>query len=385
MSKTIINKLENESNKYFSLRFNNKPDSYNQFLKFGTQTTINTIWSNLPKIFKNNVEVKDYFTISKLQALQKLEQYLYCEGVAALRNNWMPAQVLDYLLDRNGNLVKLKTRIKFYSSNISFYIDEEWIRIKNKVEFKYDLLFDPIKNVLLNVEQEKQAKALLDFYDYETLPFYNQIPYQIFFNNHNAFPDLFNVNLYYFDMLDEDLKIAANDSNLSAPWIYVNDMNGLKDMIKQGLKDPNDRFIPINTAIQMDGTPPVQLVQGNSQAIPLIEKIRFNIKQIKKFAFLKEDSSDSGTKNMHNAEVQQINSDFEDHIEAKSNLRQMQLLNFFKTFEPSLLIDKVLIFGSTEWLKNEAWKYSANLNGSIINQTPLINNNSKALEESEEL
>ncbi|VEU61268.1 Uncharacterised protein (plasmid) [Mycoplasmopsis fermentans] len=63
----------------------------------------------------------------------------------------------------------------------------------------------------------------------------------------------------------------------------------------------------------------------------------------------------------------------------------MQLLNFFKTFEPSLLIDKVLIFGSTEWLKNEAWKYSANLNGSIINQTPLINNNSKALEESEEL
>ncbi|VEU67401.1 Uncharacterised protein (plasmid) [Mesomycoplasma conjunctivae] len=41
------------------------------------------------------------------------------------------------------------------------------------------------------------------------------------------------------------------------------------------------------TAIQMDGTPPVQLVQGNSQAIPLIEKIRFNIKQIKKICFLK--------------------------------------------------------------------------------------------------
>ncbi|RMX34477.1 htpN domain protein [Mycoplasmopsis fermentans MF-I1] len=90
MSKTIINKLENEGNKYFSLRSKNKPDSYNQFLKFGTQTTINTIWSNFPKIYKDNVEIKNYFTISKLQALQKLEQYLYCEGVAALRNNWMP-------------------------------------------------------------------------------------------------------------------------------------------------------------------------------------------------------------------------------------------------------------------------------------------------------
>ncbi|WP_158532186.1 hypothetical protein [Metamycoplasma hominis] len=70
---------------------------------------------------------------------------------------------------------------------------------------------------------------------------------------------------------------------------------------------------------------------------------------------------------MHNVEAQEINSDFEDYIEAKANLRELQLLDFFNKFYKNLNINKVLIYGSTEWLITEARKYTVNQNGAQIN------------------
>ena len=119
---------------------------------------------------------------------------------------------------------------------------------------------------------------------------------------------------------------------------------------------------------------PLRILQSNSQSQIVIQKIEKNIAWIKRFAYLKQDSADFGTKNMHNVEAQALNSDFEDYIESKANLRELQLKEFLNQFFPELNVNSVLIYGSTEWLITEAKKYAVNLEGSVINQNQLINN-----------
>jgi htpN len=51
---------------------------------------------------------------------------------------------------------------------------------------------------------------------------------------------------------------------------------------------------------------------------------------------------------MHNVEAQALNSDFEDYIESKANLRELQLKEFLNQFFPELNVNSVLIYGSTE-------------------------------------
>jgi len=63
---------------------------------------------------------------------------------------------------------------------------------------------------------------------------------------------------------------------------------------------------------------------------------------------MKSDTADMGTKNLHNAEVQEINSDFEDYIEAKANLREIQLTTFFNKFYVASNVKEIIICGSTK-------------------------------------
>lgn len=338
----------------------------NQFLKFGIQSTLQTLWSNFPKIDSlNQLQSKDFGSSYKLLTLQKLEATLYEKGIAALRSNWLVADILDYA-EINGKIKYLKTKLEFNNSKAPIYVFETF-------EYKNDKLIFDYSVIKPDQISDKEAKDILfNFCEYKPTT-YIEIPYKIFYNNTLKQPDLNLVNGEFFKLLDKDIEVLIKDSYLSAPWIFAVDNNGIKKQIQEGLENLDKRFIGISPQLQMYEFDPLRILQSNSQSQIVIQKIEKNIAWIKRFAYLKQDSADFGTKNMHNVEAQALNSDFEDYIESKANLRELQLKEFLNQFFPELNVNSVLIYGSTEWLITEAKKYAVNLEGSVINQNQLIN------------
>ena len=337
--------------------------SYQQFLKYGTQNTLNALWSNFPKILGNDDKKIDEFNkIETLIALQKLETLLYKEGIAALKNDFQCAKVLDYVQLITGEIRYLKVSILLQSVNKELEVIEEWkYDDNNKLQFNYDLTKSP------NLSKDDAINTLKNLYAYKPIK-YDKIPYVIFFNNASKKGDLELVNGEYFALMDKDLSVLMEDSYISAPWIFSTDGNAVKDQIKKGLKSMKERVITINPQLALYDSQPMHLLQGSPQSQTLIQKIEKNITWIKKFAYMKSDTADMGTKNLHNAEVQEINSDFEDYIEAKANLREIQLTTFFNKFYAAMNVKEIIICGSTKWLTTEARKYAVDKNGVLLNQ-----------------
>lgn len=350
-------------------------NSKNQFLKYGTQSTIQTLWSNFPKIECKNIEFNRIGSSYALLALQRLETLLYAKGIAALRSNWLVADILDYV-EINNKIKYLKTKLEFNYSKLTIYVFETFEYKNDKLVFDYSIV-KPDK-----ITEQEVKEILFNSYEYKPTK-YIEIPYKIFYNNTLKQPDLNLVNGEFFRLLDKDIEVLIKDSYLSAPWIFAIDNNGIKKQIQEGLDNLDKRFIGLSPQLQMYDYDPLRILQSNSQSQIVIQKIEKNISWIKRFAYLKQDSNDFGTKNMHNVEAQALNSDFEDYIESKANLRELQFKEFLNSFYPELEVEKVLIYGSTEWLITEAKKYAVNLDGSVINQNQLLQNNNNENNEEE--
>ena len=112
----------------------------NQFLKFGIQSTLQTLWSNFPKIDSlNQLQSKDFGSSYKLLTLQKLEATLYEKGIAALRRNWLVADILDYA-EINGKIKYLKTKLEFNNSKAPIYVFETFEYKNDKLIFDYSVI-----------------------------------------------------------------------------------------------------------------------------------------------------------------------------------------------------------------------------------------------------
>lgn len=338
-----------------------KSNSKLQFLKYGLQNTLNLLWSNFPKLQnESEKEIVEFKTIDKLFAFQKLEKLLYENGIGALKNDFTVGEVLDFVQLPNGEIKSLRIKIQLKNSIDEITVIEDYSVDNDKINFGYDVLKQP------TLSEAEAIKKLQDVYNFKpTQP--TEIPYVIFYNNFLKTGDLSLVNNEYFELINRDLSVLLLDSYLSAPWIFVADGKSTKAQIQKGLKNISERVINVNPQLSMFDTQPFHILQGNPQAQTLIQKIEKAVSWVKKFAFMKSDSADMGTKNLHTAEVQEINSDFEDYIEAKANLRELQLLEFFNKFYKSSRVAKVVICGSTKWLTTQAPKYQVNQNGVLIN------------------
>ncbi|WP_051630145.1 hypothetical protein [Mycoplasma simbae] len=327
-----------------------KPDSKKQFLNYGSQTTINTLWSNYPEIYATSGD-KITITPDNLISLQKLESLLYAKGIACLRDNFIVGEVLDYVLT-NGEIRYLQVSLKFNSGITQIEVIETWSApIGSDIpEFSFKVNY---QDLMQNRQKLDILDKLKNYHGYTALQT-TKIPYKIFFNNSTKLGDLEQVNKEYFELLNRDLSVLLQDSYISAPWIFIESNKTIADKITAGTEDISNRVITLPPQNSLYGNYPIQSIQGQSQSLTLIPKVDKTISLIKKFAFLKNDSSDFGTKNMHNVEAQQINSDFEDYIEHKANLREMQLIDFFKSFINSD-VEKIYITGSTAWNKKYAF------------------------------
>lgn len=145
----------------------------NQFLKFGIQSTLQTLWSNFPKIDSlNQLQSKDFGSSYKLLTLQKLEATLYEKGIAALRSNWLVADILDYA-EINGKIKYLKTKLEFNNSKAPIYVFETF-------EYKNDKLIFDYSVIKPDQISDKEAKDILfNFCEYKPTT-YIEIPYKIF-------------------------------------------------------------------------------------------------------------------------------------------------------------------------------------------------------------
>lgn len=348
---------------WYGLTKNIKVNSKEQFKKYGINTTIITMFSQVPKITDiSNNEIKELKNSKTLLTFQKLESILYTQGVAALKihnkDTWIPAEVIDYIENFENELIYIKVKLTYVHSTSYIEVIEEWFK-DNEGNYKFEWkLLKPA-----TIETREAIEWLNEQMNYTPI-YSSKIPYKLFFNNSLRLPDLNFVNNEYFELLNRDLEVILNDSYLSAPWIFSSDFADIKKKVQKGLFNLTERFIPLNAQITVYDNEPIRMIQSQSQAQLLIQKIEKNIAWIKRWAFMKQGNQDMGTKNMHNVEAQAINSDFEDYIESKANLREMQIKELL--ILSGWNVENVLIYGSTEWLLTEAKKYTVNMNGAQI-------------------
>lgn len=354
--KDVINSTVND--------FNSKE----QFLKYAQSSTKLMLWRDMPKLYdEQENEVKFNFNANQKLAFDKLESYCFNYGAAALSKDWDVAIVENPFRDilvANNELIFL--RVKRTLINQRIITIETYTKIGDVYYFEYSI------DKAWMLENKKADKAVKEIFGYKDktgiVPI---LPYVVFINDSTFEPEINKVTPKLFNALDNVWSVLSLDAFWSAPWLFANNTKNNILQIKHGLANLKERVISTNQVLDQFSQSPINLVQGNSQASSLIQSSNYLVNLIKKFAFMKQDTSSMGTKNIHSAEAQEINSDFESAITSKANLRELQLLEFFNSFYKELNVAKVVVNSSTQWLLTEAKKYSVNLNGSLINQAAL--------------
>ena len=354
--KDVINSTVND--------FNSKE----QFLKYAQSSTKLMLWRDMPKLYdEQENEVKFNFNANQKLAFDKLESYCFNYGAAALSKDWDVAIVENPFRDIlvvNNELIFL--RVKRTLINQRIITIETYTKIGDVYYFEYSI------DKAWMLENKKADKAVKEIFGYKDktgiVPI---LPYVVFINDSTFEPEINKVTPKLFNALDNVWSVLSLDAFWSAPWLFANNTKNNILQIKHGLANLKERVISTNQVLDQFSQSPINLVQGNSQASSLIQSSNYLVNLIKKFAFMKQDTSSMGTKNIHSAEAQEINSDFESAITSKANLRELQLLEFFNSFYKELNVAKVVVNSSTQWLLTEAKKYSVNLNGSLINQAAL--------------
>lgn len=358
-----------------------KPNFKLQFEKLGATISSTTIANSLPKITINkNSELQKKLNIfleknNFLNLLQQIEKLLYCNGKIAVglyktKFNEIPeiriAKIIDYEY-KNFELNKL-----------SVIVDK-----KTKGRFVYNIIeswdLDTDKNYMssFSAQNDKlKSKVELDWLDpkYQpTLNTLNFIPFVIFNNKEDSKPDLELVDKFLWDLLNIDWELLMRDPFLSAPWLFKAD-----DMNEINIWNLDDRIQTRSDISSMYENLPVNLVQAAPQSQFILQKIDKTINLIKEFSMFKKDSSNLGTKNLQTTEAQNINSNFEDYVEAKANLREKSLkqliliwLRFTELIAEENLNEfseqiEIVVSGSTKWLQEEAKKYEFNTNGQRV-------------------
>lgn len=352
-----------------------KPDSKSEFLKLGKKIQMFSLATKSPKITLQkhqeifNQFLKDNFFIEKIQFL---EEELYAKGKIALgiENNCLVLkEIIDFRYENNQLVYLLVVSPAFYHQNYGQInlISEYDLSSKNGIVKKY---FYDRKNNQIKDQQ------LLKSYQQETL-YLGLIPYVVFKNNAYGTSDMENVNPEFFEMLNVKYENLMLDAFYSSPLPEISWNNGgdnPQHILKALFSLDSERLIKsssLNVSTFLNKNFEIHQSPTQSQAIiSSIESIRYWIKDSLVF---KKNSADQGTKNLHTAEAEQLNSNFEDYIESKANLREIYYEKFVKLCLRFLNLDHnqkidVIVTGSTKWLIENAKVIQSDQNGVIVNK-----------------
>lgn len=380
------------------------PDYEKQIEEYGANLQLSTLANALPKlVFENNKEIEKEFKkialkTRLLESYQKLEYELYKKGIKALgvfNNRIVLGDVLSYQETPNesGDLELTYLLLRISTQRVEKTTFEELI--------EFDLNKPIAKQYLKTIEDNKvdiTDKLLIDK-DYKQEKNVGFIPFVIFKNRADARRDLELVNSEFLQAINKKIEQLQLDAYYSTPLPITFNVasNGYTEgAIKALFSLGEGRIFTYNRSALEEGVAPFTFASSPSQSGAIMDNIESLTYQIKKFLLFKVDSSDSGTHNMHNVEAQQLNSDYEDYIESKANLREIyfkdltsKLLRYFNKLQPSEELDfDVIVVGSTKWREENAKIAQTNQQGSLINQginqkQPVEESSEQTKEESE--
>lgn len=351
------------------------PNSKAQFENDGAIQQMTQLANALPKIELNNKDEllkflnKNYF----LELIQKLEVMLYKKGRAALgileNKKIVLAEVLDYAFNLDNELEFLKISVGQQ-------------KIKNEtfeVVYEYDLKENYIKKYGVSTLTNKKLspKELFGQAYKQELNTKDFIPFTIFKNKASEQPDIEMINSELFEMLNAKYKSLVLDMYLSLPIPQVQwNVGGTKadQIVKNLFSLDNNRTVKIDSKATISALGDnFDIKYAPTQAPQILQTIESLKHWIKKSLLIKKDGEDGGTHNKHNAEIMTLNSDYEDYIEMKANLREIYYSNFFKIVLRVLNLNyeqdiNVIVTSSTKWLEEQSKKIQVNQNGIILNQ-----------------
>lgn len=275
-------------------------------------------------------------------------------------------------------IVELEMVIDIYKNNSgTYYITEKWSLENNRFFCKrYGFLGAQQNNktTLKGTGWKTQKETSLNRLN-------NKIPYSEFIANPFSKPDLYNVPKNLFKDFDDNIEILKNDSFVNKGMIFLNFAMGatttnavqeLNDAIKDPKKIVYQNNSPYSLISTNGGAGMYQPVQGQFLGDGIITKLKFYDQKIRKFGFMRSDSTVMGTKNAHSAEIANLNQDADDYLEAKANLLEDSWKKFIdEIYGPWNDVDNedcnVEVIGSTKYLQNPNNVYSQNQNGILTN------------------
>lgn len=307
-----------------------------------------------------------FFGISTIKGIDKKNKNMFVIGIP-LNFKKVGFEIVE--LEMVIDIVK--------NNNSTYYITEKWSLDKNKFFCKrYGFLGTQQINIcpLRTTGWKLQKETSLNRLD-------NQIPYCEFLANPFSQPDLYNVPKNLFKDFDDNLEILKNDSFVNKGMIFLNFAMGatttdavqeLNDAIKDPKKIVYQNNSPYSLISTNGGAGMYQPVQGQFLGDGIITKLKFYDQKIRKFGFMRSDSTVMGTKNAHSAEIANLNQDADDYLEAKANLLEHYWKKFIDTiYGPWNEIDdedcEVEVIGSTKYLQNPNNVYAQNQNGILTN------------------
>ncbi|MDC8917318.1 hypothetical protein PUW87_01105 [Metamycoplasma hyosynoviae] len=362
----------------------NKPNSKKAYLRLGAKIQANTLAFKIPEVKFTNQEAQKLWdqVINKnrfLEIIQQLETNLYEFGYYAIGimrkgDNYQIslAKVEKYKL-HNNKLIKLAIVIDNFSSN-----SENFELIK-----EYDLTKNTKNDFVSMYAKQKATKEIKSLSQFPNLNFsyLNEfsddfIPWVVIKNNYLGNSEIDDVDQSLFQMLDNCLECILRDNFWSNPFIFVIDnynMDSATD-VKDAIYDFGKRVISSSTmALNQQIGNPIEFHQGNSNTTHILQKVDKLNYLIKDQMFFKMNTGDFGTKNMHNAEFENINSNFNDYVEAKANSRESYYQDFVELFLKlaNLQSDfEIIVPNSTKYLKSKEAIYNVDSNGVLLNQNP---------------
>ncbi|WP_027120068.1 hypothetical protein [[Mycoplasma] testudinis] len=361
-----------------------KPNLKNTFVNYAANIQTFSIATKQPtfKFDKKEIqkEFEQFLFVNQfLRKFQNLETNLfklgkYAFGIRKNANGNLKIQsgiVINYQYDSNMSLSKLLVQVDTATNNsLNYAIVEDWdLSRKDSYVQKYA--------IEQGTNSNKELGSINYRNNFEELNSYEQIPYIIFFNRWNDSNELNDIDESFFKILNSNMKFLDLDTRFSSPIFYANDDE--KEDFNKALFSDENRVVSQTMQSQFLRGAPANLFQGNPQSTFLVQKMDKLFAWIKDFGLLKKDSSSLGSKNLQTTEAMSLSSNYEDNIESKANLREMDLIMWvylwfqLKEYKVEITDIDVIVAGSTKWLQSEAVKYLGTQDGN----TKKIASNSK--------
>ncbi|BAQ54599.1 hypothetical protein [Mycoplasmopsis arginini] len=385
----LMKSSNNVTNDIFDILNVNRPNSKEAYLTLGAKIQANTLAFKLPDVkFKDTYIQKlwdDFITRNKfLEIIQQLETNLYRNGIYAIgiSNNLtiFLAKVSEYKIVEN-KLVKLSIIIDTINhQNQQYDIIKEYDlfnRANNNINDLYVSTYAKRRYDNKNISLNSFKDLNFSYLDEKKQDF---IPWIIFKNNYLSNSEIDDVDSSLFKMLDNSLECLLRDNFWSNPFIFITDNFAIDSAqnIKDAVYDFGKRVIQSNSLSFNSVGNPIEFHQGSSNTQFIIQKIDKLNYLIKDQMFFKMNSADFGTKNMHNAEFENLNSNFKAYVESKANSREEYYGDFIKLFLRIVLNKENIEFevtvpNSTKYLKSKEAIYASDINGIALNNGNEIN------------